>query len=47
MIVDADQDGNLLITLDDGRMLIISNTHIKTIYHSVEIDSLFKEGDSE
>ena len=42
MIVDADQAGNLVITLDDGRVLVISNTHIKTIYSSTEIDSLFE-----
>ena len=43
MIVDADQAGNLVVTLDDGRVLVISNTHIKTIYSSTEIDSLFEE----
>jgi hypothetical protein len=41
MIVGADEVGNLIITLDDGRVLTISDKEIITVDTTTDIDSLF------
>ena len=41
MIVSSDELQNLVITLDDGRVLVINNKEIKTVDTTIDINSLF------
>lgn len=46
MIVGANELGDLVITLDDGRILNITNKEIITVDTTTDIDSLFTIEDS-